>query len=87
MGRHSRWTFLELSATQFRTHYGSLRVGYLLLGKKELGMFFVGKEKKKETKKKGKEKRREIGRSLDQKVYSGETVTDCTIFVLIEACT
>lgn len=52
-----------------------------------MGMFIVGKEKKKERKKKGKEKRREIGRNLDQKVYSGETVTDCTIFVLIEACT
>lgn len=52
-----------------------------------MGMFIVGKEKKKERKKKGKEKRREIGRNLDQKAYSGETVTDCTIFVLIEACT
>ena len=87
MGRHSRWTFLELSATQFRTHYGSLRVGYLLLGEERIGDVYCWLRKEERKKKKGKEKRREIGRNLDQKVYSGETVTDCTIFVLIEACT
>ena len=58
----------------------------MLLGKKELGMFVVGKKKKEERKKK-KKRKTEKKRTLDQKVYSGETITDCTIFVLIEACT
>ena len=58
----------------------------MLLGKKELGMFVVGKKKKKKERKK-KKRKTEKKRNLDQKVYSGETITDCTIFVLIEACT
>lgn len=86
MGRHSRWTFLELSATQFRTHYGSLRVGYLLLGEERIGDVYCWQRKEERKKKRKREKKRNR-RNLDQKVYSGETVTDCTFFILIEACT
>lgn len=58
-----------------------------VVGEERIGDVCCLQKKKKGKRRKKRKREKKRNRNLDQKVYSGATITDCTIFVLIEACT
>lgn len=58
-----------------------------VVGEERIGDVCCWQKKKKGKRRKKRKREKKRNRNLDQKVYSGATITDCTIFVLIEACT